>query len=83
MTDKALLPIAEMAAGYQNGSLTPSEVIEDTLGRIEKLEPKIGAFEIVLADQARAAAEAASRFCSAFRDIVGRLIQRRKEFPYF
>ncbi|MEM8971784.1 MAG: amidase [Pseudomonadota bacterium] len=61
MTDKALLPIAEMAAGYQNGSLTPSEVIEDTLGRIEKLEPKIGAFEIVLADQAREAAEAATK----------------------
>ena len=42
MTDKALLPIADMATGYQNGSLTPSEVVDETLKQIEKLEPNIG-----------------------------------------
>ena len=65
MTDKALLPIADMATGYQNGSLTPSEVVEDTLKQIEKLEPKIGAFEIVLADEAWEAAEAATKAIKA------------------
>ena len=61
MTNKALLPIADMAAGYQNGSLTPTEVVEETFGQIKKLESKIGAFEIVLEDHALEAAEAATK----------------------
>lgn len=60
MTDKALLAIADMSAGYRNGSLTPTDVVDDTLARIERLEPKLGAFELVFADKAREAAEAAT-----------------------
>jgi len=61
MTEKALLSLSEMAAGYRNDTLTPSDVTEATLQRIEKLEPRLGAFDLILADQAREAAEAASK----------------------
>lgn len=61
MSDKALLSITEMATGYRNGNLTPTEVIDATLRRVEKLEPKLGAFDLVLADTAREAADAATR----------------------
>ncbi|MGI9423384.1 MAG: amidase [Hyphomicrobiaceae bacterium] len=61
MTDKALLPIARLADGYRDKSLTPNEIVSDTLARIDKLEPRLGAFEIVLAEAAREAADAATR----------------------
>ncbi len=61
MSNKALLQISEMAKGYRNGTFTPSEVVEDVLQRIEKLEPKLRAFDLVLANQARQAADAATK----------------------
>ncbi len=61
MSDNALLSITEMASAYRNGSLTPSDVIVATIDRIEKLEPKLAAFELILTDAAREAAEGATR----------------------
>ena len=61
MTDKALLSISDMAAGYRAGEISPSDVVEDTLKRIEKLEAKLGAFEVVLSERAREAADAATK----------------------
>jgi aspartyl-tRNA(Asn)/glutamyl-tRNA(Gln) amidotransferase subunit A len=60
MSDIALLPIAEMANRFRDGSLTPTEVVAAQLARIENAEAKLGAFEIVLAERATAAAEAAT-----------------------
>ncbi|MCB1511035.1 MAG: amidase, partial [Hyphomicrobiaceae bacterium] len=60
-TDSAMLPLTEMAAQFRTGALTPLDVTKATLGRIEALEPKLEAFEMVLADRALAAAEAATR----------------------
>ena len=60
MTDTALLPIAEMAARYRTGQLTPAAVVAAVLRRIEAREPKLGAFETVLAERAIEAADAAT-----------------------
>lgn len=59
--DTSLLPITEMSAAFRNGSLTPSEAMEATQAQIDKLESKLGAFEIVLGDRAAEAADAATK----------------------
>ncbi len=61
MTDQALLSISDMAVGFRDGSFSPSDVVEATLSRIEQLEPRLGAFDLILADTAREAAQAASK----------------------
>ncbi len=53
-------PIAELSRAYLSGEVTPSDVVEATLTNIERLEPKVGAFEIILAETAREAAAAAT-----------------------
>ncbi len=54
-------PIAELSAAYRTGELTPTDVVEDALAHIERHEPKLQAFEIILADRAREAADAATK----------------------
>jgi len=61
MTDIALMPISEMATRFRTGDLTPKEATEAVLSRIDRSEEKLGAFELVLADTARDAAESATR----------------------
>ena len=61
MTDLALLSVADLARGYRDGTFSPTDVVDAVLQRIEVLEPKLQAFEIVLADRAREAAEAATK----------------------
>ena len=58
------LGITELDRAYTAGATRPTEVVAHYLARIEKLEPQLGAFELVMADQAMEAAEAATR---AFR----------------
>lgn len=53
------LSLAVVADAYQSGALKPSAVVEAHLDRIARLDSKIGAFQIVYADEARAAAKAA------------------------
>ncbi len=65
MTNLALLSVADLARGYRDGEFTPTDVVDATLKRIEVLEPKLQAFEIVLADRAREAAEAATKAISS------------------
>lgn len=50
-----------LADAYRDGAVRPSAVVEAHLERIERLDPKIGAYQGVYADDARAAAEAADR----------------------
>lgn len=61
MTEIFKLGIAELSASYTSGKLTPSDATAACLDRLEQLEPKLQAFEIVLADQAREAADGATR----------------------
>jgi aspartyl-tRNA(Asn)/glutamyl-tRNA(Gln) amidotransferase subunit A len=53
--------LAEVAEAYRIGVLTPSEVVEAHLERIGRLDPKTGAYQVVYADEARTAAEAADK----------------------
>ena len=55
------IPMTELSATYIDGSGSPSDVIDAYLARIESLEPKLGAFQVVYADDARIAAEAATK----------------------
>ncbi len=61
MTDLIERPISAHAASFRTGETTPTDLIDATLANISRLEDKLGAFEIVLADTAREAAEAATK----------------------
>jgi aspartyl-tRNA(Asn)/glutamyl-tRNA(Gln) amidotransferase subunit A len=54
-------PIHELTAGFRRGETSPTAVTEAYLGRIEKLDSKLGAFITVTAEQARVAAAAADQ----------------------
>ena len=55
------LSLSSVAEAFQSGALKPSGVVEAHLDRIARLDSKIGAFQIVYADEARNAAEAADK----------------------
>ena len=59
MTDLAFASIAELAAQLANKEISPVEVTEAALARIEQLEPQLNAFITVTAESARHAARAA------------------------
>ena len=61
MTEIYKLGIADLSAHYKTGELTPSDATAACLERVEQLEPKLEAFEIVLRDQAREAADGATK----------------------
>jgi len=54
-------PLEEVAKLIRTQKLSPVEVVEACLKRIEELNPKLNAFITVLADQARKQAQAAER----------------------
>src|SRR5256885_4968707 len=51
--------LAEQARLVRDGEVTSRELVEMSLERIERLDPKLNAFRTVLAEAARAEAEAA------------------------
>ena len=51
--------IGALSEAFQDGSLTPSEVLRAHLRRIEKLDPTLGSFQAVYAEDALSAASAA------------------------
>ncbi len=59
VTDPTDLTIAEAAALLERRALSPVELVEAALGRIERLNPTLHAFITVTADTARARARAA------------------------
>jgi aspartyl-tRNA(Asn)/glutamyl-tRNA(Gln) amidotransferase subunit A len=61
--------IFELNDAYTSGEISPIDVVHRALARIEKYEPKLGAFEVVLADQAMEVAEAATRAIQSGRRI--------------
>ncbi len=56
--DLPLKPIRELSTLLRAGEISPGELTEQTLQRIEKLEPKLNAYITVTADLARAEAKA-------------------------
>ena len=62
----------DIAEAVRTGERTAAEVVEEHLGEIERREPEIHAFNLVLADQARQAAADVDRRVAA-GESVGRL----------
>jgi amidase len=58
--DLAFAGIARQAELIRAGEVTPQELVEVYLRRIERLDPELNAFRIVLAERARAEAEQAA-----------------------
>ena len=67
--ETAFLSVAELGAGYRNGSFTPSEVVEQSLARLARMEPTLNAFANPMADLARAEAQRATAELAAGRDL--------------
>jgi aspartyl-tRNA(Asn)/glutamyl-tRNA(Gln) amidotransferase subunit A len=63
------LGVADLARRYRDGSLSPVEVTRATLERIAALNPRLNAYNTVLADGALAEAEAAARLLRAGVDL--------------
>ncbi|HEX5065645.1 MAG TPA: amidase [Myxococcota bacterium] len=57
-TDLAELDAWEQAARVRRGEVTPAELVEEAIARIERIDPKIHALVSPLFDEARAAARA-------------------------
>src|SRR5262245_20880007 len=58
-TDLSSLTLSEAAAAIQAGDLSPVELTDTLLARIERLEPVLNSFITVTAEEARTAARAA------------------------
>jgi aspartyl-tRNA(Asn)/glutamyl-tRNA(Gln) amidotransferase subunit A len=56
--DFQFTPAHEIAAAVRRRELSPVDVIDATLARLERVEPKLNAFVLVRADEARAEAKA-------------------------
>ncbi len=50
-----------LAARVRSGELAPRELVELFLGRIERLDPRLNAFRVTIADEALAAADALAK----------------------
>ena len=60
-TDLAQLPLHALAAGLNTRSISPVDLVDTCLARIQRLDAKLHAFVDVFAAEARAAAEAADK----------------------
>ena len=61
MIDPIEQTMVELSRSYQNGNTTPMEVIDAYLARIGSFEPKLGSYQAVYDNDARMAAEAATK----------------------
>ena len=61
--------IQDLAQAFKTGEATPTVAVEAALEQIDKHEGKLAAFEIVLADRARIAADAATKAIAAGHQI--------------
>ena len=55
------LSLTELADACRDGAVRPSAVVEAHLDRIARLDGEVGAYQVVYADEARTAAEAADK----------------------
>jgi amidase len=63
------LTLLEQAAAIRNKEISPVELVDHYLGRIDKLNDEVGAFVFVAAEQARAAAKDAESAVTAGGDL--------------
>ncbi|MHB1133284.1 MAG: amidase [Chloroflexota bacterium] len=64
-TDLSMLSGAQLAAKVRTREVSPVEVVDAALARIEHLEPRLNAFVTVMTEQARAAAQTAEHEIAA------------------
>src|SRR5688500_19685341 len=57
MSDVAFAGMVRQAEMVRKGDVTPSELVELYLQRIERLDPELNSYRVVLADRARADAK--------------------------
>src|SRR5260370_39381333 len=57
MTDLAFMPAAELAALIARRAVSPVEIVDAVLDRIDRAQPRLNAFITVCGDEARAAAK--------------------------
>lgn len=67
--ETGLLSVAELGAGYRNGSFTPTQVVEQSLARLARLEPSLNAFANPMAELSRDQARRATAELAAGRDL--------------
>jgi aspartyl-tRNA(Asn)/glutamyl-tRNA(Gln) amidotransferase subunit A len=60
-TDLCYMPATELAAAIRTKKVSPVEVIDAVLARIDQLNPQLNAFCLVTAEEARQAAQAAEQ----------------------
>ena len=60
-TDLCYMPATDLAAAIRTKQVSPVEVVNAVLSRIEQLNPQLNAFCLVTADTARQAAQAAEQ----------------------
>ena len=68
MTELHDLTALEAAAAVRRGEVSPVELVEHALDRIERLDDQLGAFVTVTADRRAPQAAAAERRCCATAD---------------
>jgi amidase len=81
--DVAFAGVSGQAARLADGRLTSVELVDILLRRIERLQPRLNAFRVVLADEARAAAAAAddARRAGDTRPLLGVPIAIKDNVP--
>jgi aspartyl-tRNA(Asn)/glutamyl-tRNA(Gln) amidotransferase subunit A len=67
LSEVLFLSIAELGAAYRSGTLSPVEVVRQSLDRIAKLDSRLNSFITVLGDRALARAAEAERELAAGR----------------
>lgn len=67
--DCAYLSISELGRRFRRGELSPVGLVESLLARIEALDGALGAFQLVTAERALAAARAAETTLAAGQDL--------------
>ena len=61
--------LTDLARAYREGAVRPSDVVRAHLDRIERLEPRLGAWQAVYAEDAMRLGEAADRMLAAGADL--------------
>ena len=67
--DTAYLSVSQLGDGYRSGRFTPSDVVEQALARLSRLEPALNAFANPMVDMVRAQARQATQDLAEGRDL--------------
>lgn len=67
--DTAFLGVSELGEGYRRQRFTPSDVVDQALARLNRLDPSLNAFANPMADMVRAQARQATRDFASGRDL--------------